>query len=178
MPYLFQTARLGFRSWQETDYEPFARLNADSKVMEFFPNTLSRSESDAMIERIEAHIEQHDFGFWAVDWLEKQQFIGFIGLSIPRFQTSFTPCVEIGWRLSADCWGHGLAPEGAQACLEYGFNKLNLQEIVSFTPTVNHRSMRVMQKIGMQHVANFLHPLLPDNHWLSEHVLYTTQKIL
>jgi 3-dehydroquinate dehydratase/shikimate dehydrogenase len=178
MPYLFQTTRLGFRRWQETDYEPFARLNADAKVMEFFPNTLSRSESDAMIERIEAHIEEHDFGFWAVDWLEKLQFIGFIGLSTPRFQASFTPCVEIGWRLSADCWGQGLATEGAQACLEYGFNKLNLQEIVSFTPTVNHRSMRVMQKIGMQYVTNFLHPLLPDNHWLSEHVLYKTQKIL
>ena len=101
-------------------------------------------------------------------------FIGFIGLSIPQFEAHFTPCVEIGWRLARAEWGKGYASEGARAALAFGFERLGLAEIVSFTAVSNLRSRRVMERIGMQRRAaeDFDHPNLPEGHPLRRHVLY------
>jgi RimJ/RimL family protein N-acetyltransferase len=142
--------------------------------MEHFPSILSREESDARAATIEAHFEQHGFGLWAVEILNVTPFAGFIGLTIPRFTAHFTPCVEIGWRLAAACWGHGYATEGARAALAFGFEALGLGEIVSFTVPANIRSRRVMEKIGMSHdrAGDFEHPALPEGHPLRRHVLY------
>ena len=111
---------------------------------------------------------------WAVEVRNVAPFIGFIGLAVPRFESHFTPCVEIGWRLSADHWGRGYATEGAQAALTFGFDVVGLPEIVSFTVPDNIRSRRVMEKIGMKRdpAEDFDHPSLPDGHRLQRHVLY------
>jgi RimJ/RimL family protein N-acetyltransferase len=169
-----KTTHLRLRRWSAADRDAFAAINADARVMEYFPHTLSRSESAASAERIAAHFEQHGFGLWAVEIPNIAPFVGFIGLSIPRFQAHFTPCVEIGWRLAAEFWGQGLATEGAQAALEFGFESLQLREIVSFTATGNTRSRRVMEKLGMTHDSSddFDHPLLAVGHPLRRHVLY------
>jgi len=142
--------------------------------MEFFPALLTREESDARVDRIEVHIQEHGFGPWAIEIPEVTPFAGFIGLSIPGFQTAFMPCVEIGWRLSADCWNRGYATEGARAALSFGFETLQLTEILSFTVPANLRSRRVMEKLGMTHspADDFDHPLLPAGHPLRRHVLY------
>ena len=168
------TQRLILRRWREEDREPFARLNCDPAVMEFMPALLTRAESDAMVDRIEAHFAAHGFGLWAAELRGTGEFIGFIGLSIPRFEAHFTPCVEIGWRLAQEHWGKGLATEGGQAVVEYAFRDLGLVELVSFTSVGNLRSRRVMEKIGMTHDAadDFDHPVLPEGHWLRRHVLY------
>src|SRR5262245_46072755 len=108
-PQELHTDRLRLRRWRAADCEPFAALNADPRVMEYFPALLSRAESDARVARIEAHFEQHGFGLWAVEIVSVAPFAGFIGLSVPRFEAHFTPCVEIGWRLAAEYWGCGLA---------------------------------------------------------------------
>jgi RimJ/RimL family protein N-acetyltransferase len=149
-------------------------MNADARVMEHFPSVMSREQSDAAAERIAAHFENHGYGLWAVEIKDATPFAGFVGLSIPRFEASFTPCVEIGWRLAEEFWGHGYATEGAQAALAFGFNELKLDEILSFTVPANVRSRRVMEKIGMWHDADgdFEHPLLPEGHPLRRHVLY------
>src|SRR5262245_43054766 len=110
-----QTARLMLRDWREEDRHPFAEMNADPRVMEHFPKLLTRGESDALVDRIEAHLQKHGFAQWAVEIPGVTPFAGFIGLSIPRFEASFTPCVEIGWRLAAKHWGQGYATEGARA---------------------------------------------------------------
>jgi RimJ/RimL family protein N-acetyltransferase len=174
LPTELATERLHLRRWRAADREPFAAMNADPQVMEYFPAPLSRQESDARIAQIEAHFDRHGFGLWAVEIAGVASFIGFIGLSIPRFEAHFTPCVEIGWRLAAPYWGHGFATEGARAALTFGFQALGLAEIVSYTATDNHRSRRVMEKLGMTHqpVDDFDHPLLPPGHWLSRHVFY------
>jgi RimJ/RimL family protein N-acetyltransferase len=153
---------------------PFARLNADARVVEFLPKPLTREESDARADQIEAHFQQHGFGLWAVEIPGVTPFAGFVGLSIPRFEAHFTPCVEIGWRLDADHWNRGYATEGARAALDFGFRWLGLQEIVSFTVPGNLRSRRVMEKIGMIRSPDddFDHPLLPEGHPLRRHVLY------
>jgi RimJ/RimL family protein N-acetyltransferase len=172
------TERLMLRHWRESDRAPFARLNADPRVMEFMPCTLSAAESDALAERIEMNFRQHGFGLFAVELCQSGEFIGFIGLNIPSFQAPFTPCVEIGWRLAAEHWGRGLATEGARAVLRYGFEGLRLKQIVSFTVPANTKSRRVMEKLGMRHDPkdDFDHPRLPENHPLRRHVLYVLSR--
>ena len=169
-----RTPRLLLRRWRPEDRIPFAALNADPKVMEHFPGLYSAEETDRMIARIEQHFEERGFGLWAVEIIDVAPFAGFVGLSVPRIEAHFTPCVEVGWRLAAEYWGHGYATEGARAALAYGFDILGLQEIVSFTVPENIRSRRVMEKIGMRHdeAGDFEHPLLPEGHRLRRHVLY------
>jgi RimJ/RimL family protein N-acetyltransferase len=174
LPAELRTERLYLRRWQPSDRAPFAKLNADPRVVEFLRGPLSPQESDASVERIETHFEQHGFGLWAVEIPGITPFAGFIGLSIPRFEAPFTPCVEIGWRLDAEHWNRGYATEGARAALEFGFTSLQLKEIVSFTTARNVRSRRVMEKLGMTRSPgdDFDHPLLPEGHPLRRHVLY------
>ena len=173
-----RTERLCLRQWRAEDREPFARLNSDPRVVEFLPGAMSRQESDLLADRIEAHFRQHGFGLWAVEIAGVTPFAGFIGLSIPRFEAHFTPCVEIGWRLDAACWNRGYATEGARAALEYAFASLQLDEVVSFTVPANVRSRRVMAKLGMTHSTrdDFDHPGLPAGHPLQRHVLYRLGK--
>jgi RimJ/RimL family protein N-acetyltransferase len=168
------TKRLLLRPWRDADRMPFAALNADARVMECFPRCLDRAESDAHADRIESHFARHGFGMWAVELPDIAPFIGFIGLSIPRFEAHFTPCVEIGWRLAHEYWGRGYASEGARRALAYGFDQLQLAEIVSFTARANLRSRAVMERIGMRRDASddFDYPALPENHELRPHVLY------
>lgn len=174
IPREIRTHRLLLRRWRPEDREPFAAMNADPRVMEFFSTTLSREVSDSRADQIEAEFQQHGFGLWAVEIADVAPFAGFIGLHIPTFQARFTPCVEIGWRLAAEHWGRGYATEGARAALAFGFEVLGLEEILTYTATQNLRSRRVMEKLGMIHdpSADFDHPLLPPGHWLSRHVLY------
>jgi RimJ/RimL family protein N-acetyltransferase len=173
-PRELRTDRLLLRRWTVADREPFAALNADPTVVEFLPGALLREESDALAERIEAHFDRHDFGLWAVEVPDGVPFAGYVGLAVPRFEGHFTPCVEVGWRLAAEHWGHGYATEAARAVLAFGFDELGLDEIVSFTTTANLRSRRVMERIGMSHdpAEDFDHPTLPEGHPLRPHVLY------
>jgi ribosomal-protein-alanine N-acetyltransferase len=150
----------------------FTDMNMDKKVMEFFPSALTKEETLAMIERIKQLMSDRGFGLWATEIKQTKEFIGFVGLSIPRFQNEFTPCVEIGWRLTQQHWGKGYATEAAGACLEYGFNNLNLNEIVSFTSVLNTKSINVMKKIGMSFVKNFEHPNIEEGNRLKTHVLF------
>ena len=178
LPREFHTNRLLLRRWRPEDLEPFAALNADPRVVEFLPGPLTRQESDGRAARIEAHFAEHGFGVWAVEVPGVVSFAGFVGLSIPRFQAHFTPCVEIGWRLAAEHWGRGYATEGAKATLAFGYDHLNLDEIVSFTVPDNVRSRRVMEKIGMTHdpAGDFDHPVLPEGHRLRRHILYRIRR--
>ncbi|HEY9712034.1 MAG TPA: GNAT family N-acetyltransferase [Chroococcales cyanobacterium] len=172
------TARLLLRPWKPSDQEPFAELNADSRVMEFFPRRLTAKETSDFIARIQLGFEECGFGLWAAELAKTGEFIGFIGLWSPRFEAHFTPCVEIGWRLAHQYWGQGYAPEGAKEALRAGFEDFGLKEIVSMTATLNERSMRVMEKIGMtrNQADDFLHPVLEDGDRLKPHVLYRLSK--
>jgi RimJ/RimL family protein N-acetyltransferase len=173
-----RTPRLILRCWRPEDRAPFAALNADPAVMEHFPSTLSRTESDALADRIESHFAKHGFGLWAVEIHGVAPFAGFIGLSVPAFETHFTPCVEVGWRLARAHWGKGYATEGASATLRFGFERLGLNEIVSFTVPANTPSRRVMERIGVRHspADDFDHPSLPAGHPMQRHVLYRLTK--
>jgi RimJ/RimL family protein N-acetyltransferase len=167
-----KTPRLLLRPWRPEDRDPFAEMSADPAVMEYFPSLLSRAESDASADRAEAAFAQRGFGFWAVEIPGEASFAGFIGLTVPWFEAHFTPCVEIGWRLAHRFWGKGYATEGARAALDFGFERLGLQEIVSYAVAANTRSIRVMEKIGMKFSGEFDHPQLEPGHRLRRHALY------
>ncbi len=177
-PSTISTPRLLLRLWRDEDLPAFAAMNADPKVMEFFPKPLDRAESDAAAARIRDHFARRGFGLWAVEVPGVADFIGFVGLSVPTFEAHFTPCVEIGWRLACEHWGHGYATEVARAALDFGFQHLALDEIVSFTVPANLRSRRVMERIGMTYspADDYDHPALPEGHPLRRHVLYRARR--
>jgi RimJ/RimL family protein N-acetyltransferase len=168
------TDRLLLRHWQPEDRTPFAAMNADPEVMEHFLASLTRAESDAFVDRIEAGFAERGFGLWAVEVRATGEFIGFTGLSVPSFDAPFTPAVEVGWRLARPAWGHGYASEAARRALKAGFDDYGLPEVVSFTSVTNVRSQAVMRRIGMTHdpADDFDHPRLPPGDRLQRHVLY------
>ncbi len=169
----FDTERLRLRQWCAADRDPFAALNADPNVMEFFPAPLDRASSDVIADRCQLLIAERGWGFWAVETKQTQEFIGFVGLHTPVAELPFSPCVEIGWRLAFAHWGKGFATEAARGALRVGFELLRLPEIVSFTSVHNRRSRAVMERLGMQEAAEkFEHPSVPVGSVLRQHCLY------
>ena len=151
-------------------------MNKDEKVREFFPSLLTAERSLEDIEWFNQSSSKHGYTFFAVERKDNSQFIGFTGLYQPGFDAAFTPCVEIGWRLSHQNWGLGFATEAATACLKFGFENLGLDAIYSFTSIHNKRSEHVMEKIGMKKDGYFDHPRIADGHFLKRHVLYKIDK--
>lgn len=171
------TPRLRLRQWRASDVVPFAAMNADPRVMEFFPELMRPPESRAVARRIRELILLRGWGLWAVEVRDGARFIGFVGLHVPSPALPCAPCVEIGWRLAPAHWGKGYATEAARAALEVGFARLGLDEIVSFTSLRNLRSQAVMQRLGMVRDAdNFEHPDIPQGSPLREHVLYRIRR--
>ncbi len=167
------TDRLLLRRWRPEDHAPFAALNADPEVMRHFPALMTRAESDALVERIEAQFEREGWGLWALQERASGAFIGFTGLARPVFDAPFMPTVEIGWRLVRSAWGHGYASEAARACAAGAFDELGWQEIISMAVVANARSRAVMERLGMRRdpAEDFDHPLVVAPQ-LRRHVLY------
>jgi RimJ/RimL family protein N-acetyltransferase len=167
-----ETPRLRLRRWRDSDRDPFAAMNADPAVMEYFPSTLSREASDRSIDAWEAQFDGRGWSNWALELRETGAFAGFVGLSVPVRVLPFSPCVEIGWRLARPHWGRGYATEGARAVLAIGFEQIGLTEIVSFTAAANVRSWAVMERLGMVRDADFDYPAFEEGHRLRRHRLY------
>lgn len=176
-----RTPRLLLRPWRDDDLPSLTALNADPRVMEYFPAPLTPAESSAMLERLRAHFDRHGFGMWAV---EEQApagasgLVGLVGLAVCNFEAHFTPCVEVGWRLLPESWGRGYATEAAAAALDFGFVTLSLSEIVAFTAVRNLRSRAVMERLGMSRSPedDFDHPKVPEGHPLRRLVLHRMQR--
>lgn len=173
--YLFKSERLGFRNWLSSDIELMSKINSNAEVMEFFPSILNVQQTSKFIERMQNMFEQKGFCYFAVDTLIEGELIGFIGLAEQTYNASFTPCVDIGWRLHSKYWNKGYATEGAKACLKYAFDVLNLEKIVAVAPIINLKSIAVMKKIGMKYLMSFTHPFLMNDDRLKECVVYDFQ---
>jgi len=174
MSNIIETNRLILRTWKNSDLKPMLSINQDPKVMEYFPGLQDLETTKNLILKINSHFKKHGYTLYATEIKNSGEFIGFIGLFTPGFESHFTPATEIGWRLSSKHWGQGFATEGAKAALDYAFRELKILEIVSFTSVDNTKSIRVMQKIGLQHTIddNFDHPKLEEDSPLKQHVLY------
>lgn len=174
--YIFESSRLGFRMWKESDKDLLYNMNANKEVMRYFPKTLDYKETDSFLDRIQEHFKEKGYGLWAVEIKETKEFIGFIGFLNATFEAEFTPCVEIGWRLDNKYWNKGYATEGAKACLQYGFIELNLDAVYSFTAEINKPSENVMKKIGLKKTGEFKHLRVEEGSPLKPHVLYKIEK--
>src|ERR1035438_8183445 len=164
--------RVILRQWDDADLTVFAAMNADDRVMEFFPKKLSLEESREFLARLKNGIEERGWGLWAVEI--NGECAGLTGLARPAFEAHFMPCTEIGWRFRSKFWGQGYATEAARLALIFAFSSLRLEEVVSFTARVNLRSVSVMQRLGMGHDCeeDFDHPKLSAGHPLQRHVFY------
>ncbi|WP_340619445.1 GNAT family N-acetyltransferase [Xenorhabdus siamensis] len=173
-----ETERLRLRAWKEEDREPFFRMNSNPEVMEFFPETLTREQSDMFVDSFIRKFEiQGGWGLWAVELKQNGEFIGFVGLNIPNLEFPFSPFVEIGWRLDKPFWGKGYACEAARKVFDFAFTEIGLDEIVAFTPLLNYRSESVMKKLGMvRDEKTFMYPAIEEDNPLREHVLYRIKR--
>jgi len=168
-----RSERLILRQWEDKDYAPFASINSDPEVMHYLPKILSLEESNQFADRIRDIIQDRGWGLWALELKDTGEFIGYTGLHDIDNQLPFAPGIEIGWRISKEFWGNGYTSEAAKEILRFAFISLQLEKIYSFSSKENKRSISVMKKIGLKNTyTNFSHPCLPDNHKLTEHVLF------
>ncbi len=173
-----KTQRLLLRQWNDSDLPSLTAMNQDPKVMEFIGPVISEKENRAMIERARRSWQDHGYGRFAVEITETSELIGFVGLAQCKFESHFTPAVEIGWRLAHKHWGSGYATEGALAVMNWALAERKLHELVAFSSALNLRSRRVMEKLEMQRNVSddFLHPNLKLGDPLRPCVLYRKQR--
>jgi RimJ/RimL family protein N-acetyltransferase len=167
-----QTDRLLMRRWRESDRDPFAALNGDPETLKFFPSTLDRAASDALVDRIEASFERQGFGLWALEVKATGQFIGFTGLNPLPDDVPGGGGMEIGWRLAKHAWHYGYATEAARAALAVAFDGAGLTEIWSMTAVLNEPSQAVMRRLGLTEIVRWEHPRVPPGNPLRPHVTY------
>jgi RimJ/RimL family protein N-acetyltransferase len=173
--YIFTSARLGFRNWDFADIDKMHEINSDEKVMEFFPYIPTKEQTAEFVKRMKKQFEGKGFCYFAVDKLEDNEFIGFIGLSEQTYKADFTPCIDIGWRIKSSEWNKGFASEGAKKCLDYALNDLKLEKVYSIAPKINTKSEHIMIKIGLKKQYEFEHTLLTNTERLKTCVLYVTE---
>ena len=168
------TDRLVLGTWSDQDAEALLELSTDPEVMRHFPAPATREQIEALVVRHRENLAAGRPGLYAVRVAATCTSIGFVGLATPSFEAPFMPCVEVGWRLRRDAWGHGYATEAARAALAHGFETLGLEEIVSFTSVGNTPSIAVMKRLGMHTDPDedFDHPSVPEGHRSRRHVLY------
>lgn len=171
-PYLFTSARLGFRTWKESDIQTLFDMCQDERVMEFFPIKPDINRVKKAVEGFNNSYNEDGYTYWAVDILSTGEFIGFIGLGHTNEVPDYS-AVNIGWRLAHRYWGNGYATEGAKAVIDNGFTTHQLPEIMAFAVKSNYRSEAIMQKIGMSKIKEFNHPEMDSNHKFSKHILYS-----
>jgi len=173
-----ETARLLLRPWRDADVDAWSAMNADPRVMEFFPSAYSREESEEVATRLRKRLDDAGRGWWIVEMKDGGAFAGTIALQSVPFDAHFTPALEVGWRLPFAAWGKGIATEGGGAAIAFAFEQLGYDELVSMTARLNVRSQRVMERLGMTHDPrdDFEHPRIDPGHRLRPHVLYRIRR--
>jgi RimJ/RimL family protein N-acetyltransferase len=169
---VLRTDRLIMRRWRDADRDPFAALNADPEVMRYFPASLDRGASDALVDRIEELFQRQGFGLWALEVVGTGEFIGFTGLNPMPAGVPGAGGMEVGWRLARHAWRHGYATEAAGAAAGVALEGAGLAEIWSMTAAANEPSQAVMRRLGMTLHARFDHPGVEAGSPLRPHVAY------
>ena len=175
---MLETNRLRLRRWMPCHEAPFAAMNADPAVMEYFPATITAQQSATAIAIFEANFETHGYSFWAVEMRHNGEFVGSVGLELYALASdnseASTLHVAIGWQLAQAYWRQGLAFEAAQAVQAYAKNQLKINEIIAVMAEKNQRSISVCERLGMLRDANQQHTdaNFPAGHPLAPQALY------
>jgi ribosomal-protein-alanine N-acetyltransferase len=146
---MIETARLLLRPFQADDLAAYAAIRAKPEVNRYLPGGEARAaEAWAVAERVIALFTAPDTQPlpWAVVEKASGRLIGHLGL---RRLEELEGAVELLYMLDSAFWGEGLATEGAQAALDYGFDALKLDRIIGLALAENKASRRVLEKLGM-----------------------------
>lgn len=174
-----ETERLVLRSWRDADRTPFAAMSADPEVMQHLDGVVSRTDSDAIIDRLASVERDQGHTFWAIERRDDAKFLGFCGLRRGGHADTPVPIeLEIGWRLARHAWGRGYAREAAQASIDWGWANQPDDRISAWTVQANSGSWGLMLRLGMVHrpELDFDHPRFADGHRLRRHIVYTIDR--
>ena len=173
-----ETERLILREWREEDRGPFHAMCDDPLVMETLWPVMSRSESDALIDRIQALQIEHGHTFWALERKADAAFLGWCGIVVAVDGLPISGQPEIGWRLARAAWGQGYARESAEASLDWAFHDQHYDVVWAITSVGNDRSWGLMERLGMirHHDLDFDHPKVPDGSPLKSHITYSIRR--
>jgi len=154
-----ETERLLLRPFTADDLPALTELHS-IEAFWWYPlrRAMTPEETRAFLERRFEHATTREYDLWAAIEKESDALVGWAGLNAPEFLPEIMPAVEVGWRFDPAVWGRGLASEAGTAGLDYGFEMLGLDEIVSVCERENIASARVMQRIGMRRISNTVHP--------------------
>ncbi len=171
MAVALRTPRLLLREWCDADAEPFAAMSADAGLTEFL-----LPPDEGWVTRARAYWDRQGFGQFVVELPGVASFIGVVGLGDAHPAVPAAPAIEAAWRLARPYWGQGYALEAACAAIDDGLGRLAFKEIIAITVVGNHRSRRVMERLGMTRDPaedfDFDHPRIPPGHPRRWHVLY------
>lgn len=149
MKKILETTRLILQSWTLADDERLFEICSDADVMRYIGTGKPYENISQAKEFLNWAIDyERENGFcrWAIVEKESDEIIGSCGFARPHG----TEEVELGYLLDKRFWKKGFATEAAQACLLYGFEKLNFREIIAMTDLENIASQKVLEKIGFK----------------------------
>lgn len=135
------------RAFRKEDAAALHRVLNEENILQYYPNPQPPPLDRVLnfIDRQLAHWAEHGYGWWAVVPFGSQEPIGWNGLQyLPE-----TGETEVGFLLSRAYWNRGLATEGAQAALHFGFERFGLPRIIGLVHKENYASQRVLEKVGM-----------------------------
>jgi len=140
------TERLCLRALRLDDLDGYAQMYADPDVMRFLENgvPLDRAAAFRSIALHLGHWQLRGYGQWALEECATGSFVGRAGL----WQPDGWPGLEVGWILDRASWGRGYATEAGRAAMDYAFDVLQAEEVVSLIRPANNASIRVAERLG------------------------------
>jgi RimJ/RimL family protein N-acetyltransferase len=149
-----ETERLRLRPFRRSDIDAYAELNADPEVLRFDGGKpWDRGRSWRHLAFLLGHWQLGGAGMWAVELKETGAFVGSVGFSEPEGWPGF----ELAWWLARRFWGHGYATESAQAALDYAFDILQKDRVISLIHPENRASIRVAERLGERELGRIEH---------------------
>lgn len=167
IPQIIETERLLIRPFQLEDIEAAYAMNLDPEVSRFTGDggVVSKEETERRItEDVLGDYKKYGFGRLAVELKGQNKFIGFTGL---KYLDDLDE-VDLGFRFIKEYWGKGIATESAIACVDHGFNALELNKIIAMVLPENSGSIRVLEKLNF----NFEKNVVEDDQLLRYYSLF------
>ena len=154
MKIILETERLYLREFIHSDGFHFYHLNNDIDVIKYTGNEAFESleEANKFIENYSDY-KINGFGRWAVCLKETDEFLGWCGLKYESDKNE----IDLGYRFYKKYWNKGYATESAKACVDFGFSKLNMNEIVGRSYVENEASVEVLKKCNFKFKKNFMY---------------------